>query len=144
MAAEGEDMTMNRDNAEALIRRYYDAFNVGDTDAMLALVSDDVEHRPNESEPRIGRDKFAEFNGHMSDSYGERLEDMTIFASPDGHRGAAEFTVHGTYRDTAPGLPEAKGQTYILPAGSFFQMADGRITRITTFYNLADWVRQVS
>jgi len=45
---------------------------------------------------------------------------------------------------TDEGLPEAKGQRYSLPAGSFLTLRDGRITRITTYYNLADWMRQVS
>jgi steroid delta-isomerase-like uncharacterized protein len=52
--------------------------------------------------------------------------------------------VNGTYLATDEGLPEANGQTYRLPAGSFFNLKDGKITRVTTFYNLADWVRQVS
>ena len=140
---------MTRSDAEALIARYYAAFNAGDAAAMVALVSDHVEHRVNEGETRRGRERFAEFCGHMGVSYRERLEDMVIFASDDGRRGAAEFTVHGTYLQTDPGLPEARGQTYVLPAGAFFDIrpeADGtaRIARITTFYNLADWVRQVS
>ena len=41
------------------------------------------------------------------------------------------------------GLPEAKGQTYRLPAGSFFEIRDGQIARITTYYNLTDWSAQV-
>jgi steroid delta-isomerase-like uncharacterized protein len=76
--------------------------------------------------------------------YRETLHDIVAFASDDGRRGAAEFTVQGTYLHTDPGLPEARGQRYTLPAGAFFDLRDGRIARITTFYNLADWVRQVS
>src|SRR5690606_25748473 len=109
-----------------------------------ALVTDDVEHRVNEGEPRHGRDAFANFCSHMGVSYRERLEDIVTFATADGARAAAEFTVHGTYLKTDPGLPEAHGQTYALPAGGFFDLREGRIARITTFYNLADWVRQVS
>ena len=135
---------MTRAESEDLIRRYYAAFNAGDAKGMLALVTDDIEHRVNEGGVRRGRDAFAEFCGHMGVSYRERLEDMVIFASEDGSRGAAEFTVHGTYLQTDPGLPEAHGQTYILPAGAFFDLKDGRISRVTTFYNLADWIRQVS
>ena len=52
--------------------------------------------------------------------------------------------VHGEYLKTDPGLPEAKGQTYILPAGGFFDVRGGLISRITTFYNLNDWIAQVS
>lgn len=140
---------MDRDTSRKLIGAYYEAFNAGDAAGMLALVTDDIEHRVNEGETRHGREAFAQFCGHMGVSYRERLEDMVIFASDDGRRGAAEFTVHGTYLQTDPGLPEARGQTYVLPAGAFFDIrpeADGtaRIARITTFYNLADWVRQVS
>ena len=130
--------------AEATIAAYYAAFNAGDPQGMLALVSDDVEHRVNEGGIRRGRDKFAAFCAHMGISYREQLQDLMIFTSPDGTRGAAEFTVHGEYLQTDPGLPEARGQRYVLPAGAFFDLADGKITRITTFYNLSDWVAMVS
>ena len=51
--------------------------------------------------------------------------------------------VNGTYIDTDTGLPEANGQTYKLPAGSFFEIRDSQIARITTYYNLQDWIDQV-
>jgi steroid delta-isomerase-like uncharacterized protein len=135
---------MTAAETSALIARYYDAFNAGNAAGMLDCVSDDVEHRVNEGGIRRGRGKFAEFCSHMGVSYRETLKDMVIFSSEDGSRAAAEFVVHGTYLQTDPGLPEAHGQTYVLPAGAFFDVADGRITRVTTFYNLKDWVAQVS
>ncbi len=130
--------------SQDIIRRYFDAFNAGDTDTMLALVSDDVRHYVNQGEMREGRAKFAEFCSHMGVSYRETLRDMVIFVNDDGTRAAAEFTVHGEYLQTDPGLPEAQGQRYVLPAGSFFTLEGGRITRITTYYNLQDWIAQVS
>lgn len=135
---------MSRAAALDLISRYYAAFNAGRSEGMLALVSAGVEHRVNEGDIRIGRGKFAEFCGHMGVSYREELKELTLFANDEGTRAAAEFIVHGTYLQTDPGLPEAQGQRYVLPAGAFFDIAEGRITRITTFYNLAEWVRQVS
>lgn len=130
--------------ASDIIRRYFDAFNAGNTDAMLALVSDDVQHFVNQGDLRAGRASFAEFCAHMEVSYRETLRDLVIFANQDGSRAAAEFTVHGEYLQTDPGLPEACGQNYILPAGSFFTIKAGQITRITTYYNLQDWIAQVS
>jgi steroid delta-isomerase-like uncharacterized protein len=127
-----------------IIQSYFDAFNAGDIDAMLSLVSDDVAHHVNQGPIRQGKAAFAEFCKHMSQSYKERLDDIVILPNEDGTRVAAEFVVHGSYLRTDPGLPEAKGQTYTLPAGSFFALWDGKITRITTYYNLADWVEQVS
>jgi len=130
--------------SKAIIQRYFDAFNAGDTDTMLALVSDDVQHFVNQGDMRQGRAAFAEFCSHMGVSYREQLRNMVIFASDDGARAAAEFVVHGEYLQTDPGLPEAKGQRYVLPAGSFFALDGGKITRITTYYNLQDWINQVS
>lgn len=135
---------MDRTAALSLIARYYAAFNAGDAAGMLACVTEDVEHRVNEGGIRRGRALFAEFCAHMGVSYAEELRDMVILAGDDGTRAAAEFTVHGTYLATDPGLPEAKGQTYVLPAGAFFDIRDGLIARVTTFYNLRDWVAQVS
>ncbi|WP_299820178.1 ketosteroid isomerase-related protein [uncultured Jannaschia sp.] len=126
-----------------LIERYYAAFNDDDTDAMLACLAPDVAHHVNEGEVRRGRDAFRAFREHMARAYRETLSDIVVLAGPDG-RYAAEFTVTGTYLETDPGLPEARGQTYSLPAGAFFTVTDGAITRVVTYYNLADWIRQVS
>lgn len=135
---------MSRAETIALIQSYYDAFNAGNAAGMLACLSDDIEHRVNEGAHRIGKEKFAEFCSHMGVSYREQLKDMVVFANDDGSRGAAEFVVHGEYLQTDPGLPEAKGQRYVLPAGGFFEVRGGKIARITTFYNLKDWIAQVS
>lgn len=131
-------------DAKSLISAYFQAFNDGQTDRMLDLLHEDIEHHVNEGRIRKGKALFAEFGRHMSRSYRETLTDMVIFANEAGDRAAAEFMVNGTYLKTDEGLPEAKGQTYRLPAGSFFTIRDGRIARVTTYYNLADWVQQVS
>ena len=131
-------------DARTVISRYFDAFNAGDTGAMLDCLAPDVAHHVNEGGVRLGKVKFAEFCAHMSHCYRETLTDRVVFASEDGTRGAAEYIVNGTYLNTDAGLPEARGQTYRLPAGSFFSLEDGRITRVVTYYNLNDWIRQVS
>jgi steroid delta-isomerase-like uncharacterized protein len=126
------------------VSRYFQAFNAGDVPAMLDCLSDDVAHHVNEGKIRTGKPAFADFCAHMNRCYGENLTDMVVFEAIGGTRAAAEYTVNGTYLATDSGLPEARGQTYRLPAGSFFDLRDGRITRVTTYYNLADWIAQVS
>ncbi|MBE1283527.1 MAG: isopropylmalate/homocitrate/citramalate synthase [Rhodobacteraceae bacterium] len=126
------------------VSRYFAAFNAGDVAGMLDCLSDDVAHHVNEGKIRTGKEKFSEFCAHMERCYKEELTDMVVFDAEGGSRASAEYIVNGTYLATDEGLPEAKGQTYRLPAGSFFDLADGKITRVTTYYNLADWVRQVS
>ncbi len=134
---------MTTQSTRALLETYYNAFNSGDTDAMLSLVTDDIAHDVNQGERRMGKDQFWAFNVHMSRCYKEELTDMVLFVDETGTRAAAEFIVNGTYLVTDEGLPEAAGQTYRLPAGTFFDIRDGKIARITTYYNLENWIAQV-
>ena len=131
-------------NTRALLERYYVAFNAGDSDGMLTCLSDNVVHDVNQGERRTGREKFRAFNARMAHCYGEKLENITLLVSDDGRRAAAEFNVLGTYKNTDEGLPPASGQKYALPAGTFFAIRDGKIDRVTTYYNLTDWLMQVT
>lgn len=128
----------------AIVRRYFNAFNAKDVDAMLACLTDDVAHHVNEGGTRHGKQAFKEFCAHMNRCYDETLSDIVFMTSADGARAAAEFTVNGTYLETDGSLPAASKQTYVLPAGSFFDIRDGLISRVTTRYNLSDWIAQVS
>jgi steroid delta-isomerase-like uncharacterized protein len=127
-----------------VVDRYFDAFNAGDTDAMLDCLTDDVAHHVNEGQIRRGKSHFADFCAHMSRCYDETLTDMVVFVNDDQTRAAAEYVVNGSYLQTDDGLPEARNQPYKLPAGSFFDLEGGKIARVTTYYNLADWTAQVS
>ncbi len=131
------------DAARTTVQKYYAAFNAGDMAAFLALVADDVVHDVNQGGREVGKEKFAAFMVRMNASYRERLEDIRIFTDATGDRAAAEFVVHGTYLAADEGLPPAHGQQYVLPAGAFFEIRDGRVARITNYYNLEDWLAQV-
>lgn len=126
-----------------LIRQYYAAFNAGQPQGMLALLTEDVRHDINEGETQYGLDAFRTFLSRMDAHYRERAEDLVVMATPDGTRAAAEFVIFGEYLHTDLGLPEARGQTYVLPVGAFFEVRSGKIARVTNYYNLAEWTRQV-
>lgn len=135
---------MPKPAAEALIRAYYAAFDAGDREAMLALLAEDVAHDVNQGTREVGRAAFRAFLGHMDRCYRERIRDLAVMVDASGTRAAAEFIVEGEYLATDGGLPPARGQTYSLPAGAFFTVADGQITRVSTHYNLHEWLRQVA
>lgn len=137
-------MTTAQDATLALLSQYYAAFAAHDHAGMMACLTDDIEHRINQGPVEHGKDAFAAFMTGMDTAYSEELVDMVLFASEDGTRAAAEFRVLGKYLETAEGYPEAHGQTYDLPAGAFFTLTDGKISRISVFYNAEDWVAQVS
>jgi steroid delta-isomerase-like uncharacterized protein len=126
-----------------LIRAYYRAFNARDYTAMLALVADDVVHDVNEGEREVGRDRFVAFLERMDKAYRETIADLVVMGDDSGKRYAAEFTVIGRYLQSEPGLPDASGQSYRIAAGGFFEVDEGRITRVTTYYNLRAWLKQV-
>lgn len=126
-----------------LLTRYYHVFNEGDREALLNLLSDDVRHDINQGKTELGRQAFCDFLGRMDRSYKERVEELEVFANEDGTRGSAEFYIHGSYLKTDEGLPSATGQTYRLRVGAFFDIRHGRITRVTNYYNLQEWLRLV-
>jgi steroid delta-isomerase-like uncharacterized protein len=132
-----------RDDSESIVRRYYEKFNTRDTVGMLACLAEDVLHDVNQGERRKGKVLFAAFLDHMNRCYREELREIAVMTNDAGTRAAAEFVVHGSYVATDEGLPAARGQTYVLPAGAFFEIRNGLIARVTTYYNLKDWSAQV-
>ena len=99
---------MSQQDSINLVERYYAAFNGGDMDTFLNLLTDDVIHDINQGRREVGKDAFEVFMGGMNTNYKEQLVDMVIMASADGQRASAEFVVLGEYIKTDEGLPEAK------------------------------------
>jgi steroid delta-isomerase-like uncharacterized protein len=128
---------------KSLIENYYAAFNSGDRDALLELLAEDVIHEVNEGPAETGKEAFRAFLARMDRSYRETVEELEIFTGPE-NRAAAEFYIRGEYLATDEGLPEAKGQTYRLRVGAFFEARLGKITRVTNYYNLRTWLEQIS
>ena len=75
--------------AERVVRAYYDAFNAGNTEAFLALLTDDVVHGINQGTREVGRAAFARFMDGMSGCYEEQRSSwcmVPISAQPPGCR----------------------------------------------------------
>jgi steroid delta-isomerase-like uncharacterized protein len=133
-----------QDSAIALIDAYYAAFNLGDWEGMLSLLDADVAHDLNQGARETGIGAFRVFLQRMNACYAEQLRDIRVIASRDGVHAAAEYMVHGQYLRDDEGLPPARGQKYVLPGGAFFDIRGGRIARVSNYYNLQDWISQVS
>ena len=130
-------------DARELIEAYYLAFNRGDWNGMLALLADDVVHDINQGGVETGLEAFCAFLARMDRCYREQVCDLSVFAAGDGTRGAAEFFIEGEYVATDAGLPPASGQRYRLRVGAFFDLQNGKVRRVTNYYNLEEWLRQV-
>jgi len=130
--------------ATELVQAYYTALNAGDSAGLLAVLSEDVVHDINQGERQMGKRAFAAFVDTRNRCYRERLTDLVVMQNVEGDRAAAEFVVHGEYLASDDGLPAAHGHTYVLPAGAFFYVHFGKIARVSTYYNLNDWLEQVA
>jgi steroid delta-isomerase-like uncharacterized protein len=131
-------------SALEIVQAYYNCFNNQDWEGMLALLDPAIRHEVNQGEAQIGVETFRSFLQHMDECYAEQLSDFTYFTEPNDQKVAVEFTVTGVYKKTDPGLPEAQGQIYVLPVGAFLEVADGKIKRVTNYYNLPLWMKLVS
>jgi len=134
---------MSRAATEALVRDYYSAFNAGDVEGFLSLLADDVAHDINQGGREKGKKAFRTFLERMNRCYEEQIVEIAIMVNEDGSRAASEFLVLGKYLKADEGLPPATGQTYRLPAGAFFEVKHGKVARISNYYNLEDWLKQV-
>ena len=134
---------MSASTTRALLEKYYAAFNAADWETFLSLLTDDVVHDLNQGAREEGKPAFVAFMARMAKSYGEQLVDIAVMVNEDGTRASAEYVVLGTYLAADEGLPAANGQKYRLAGGAFFEIRGERIARVTNYYNLEDWLRQV-
>lgn len=127
-----------------IVNQYYASFNQKNWAGMIALVDPEIRHEVNQGEVRIGQELYTQFLQQMDESYEETLEDLVLMSNDTGERIAAEFIVHGIYKKGDEGMPPAHGQSYVLAAGAFLEVKNGKICRVTTYYNLPLWLKLVS
>ncbi|MEO1280621.1 MAG: ketosteroid isomerase-related protein [Pseudomonadota bacterium] len=143
-AAEADNFSTARRVAAALVREYCEAWNAGDAEKLLSLVDDDLIHDVNQGERREGKERFKAFQARMAHHYKETLVEPVVMVARNGERAALEYNIEGVYLDTEQGLPTANKQTYALPGGTFFAIKDGKISRISTYFNMTDWITQIA
>jgi steroid delta-isomerase-like uncharacterized protein len=130
-------------STEEIIQQYYDFFNKRDLKSFLDLLDKNIVHDINQGNREIGIEAFTAFMKRMDTSYEEKIKNIIIMTNHDGSHAAAEFIVEGIYKSSDKGLPQASNQHYELPCGAFFEIKQNKITRVTNYYNLQDWLKQV-
>lgn len=130
--------------AKELVTAYYSALNRRDAEALLSLLSDHVIHDINQGLRETGKNAFRDYLGKIDNHFNDTVTDLVVMVSDDGLRASAEFSREGTYKRTRSGLPPASGQTYRIRVGEFFEIANGKLTRITSYFNVPEWIAQVA
>ena len=126
-----------------MIHQYYQFFNDNNLTAFLDLLHEDIIHDINQGERQVGKEKFLTFMQRMNRCYKEKIDNLIIMTANDSCHTAAEFRVTGTYLATDSGLPQARNQSYSLLCGAFFEMKNDKILRVTNYYNLNEWLKQI-
>lgn len=131
------------DRSTELVLDFYAACNRGDVASILALVSDDVVHDINQGKREHGKEALERYISSAIDSFRQSIRDVVVMTTQQGRRAAAEYVVDGRYLKTVAKRLPAHGQSYQLSGGTFFEINEGKITRISNHFNLADWQQQV-
>lgn len=132
------------ENTKALIETYYNLFNQKALNDFIELLDEHVAHHINQGPEQIGKSRFRIFMNQMNTCYDEHISDLIIMTHSDGKHASAEFIVTGKYLATDTNLPPAKGQTYRLQCGAFFEVKNSKISRVTNYYNMQDWLNQIT
>ncbi len=126
-----------------LLTSYYQSFNEKNWDKFFSLLDDNVIHDVNHGAKENSKAVFKKFMDRMNRCYDENISKIVIFTESTGKKAAVEYVVTGTYLETDEGLPAARKQKYSLPGGAFFDIENGKIKRITNYYNLQNWLEQI-
>ena len=122
------------ERSRQLVLRYFDAINNQELDALSLLTSEDVLHDLQASDRRVGQQDLMEFFSQAYARCREHVFDIEVMVSVDGHRAAAEFTVLGIPLSGGEhGAAFGTGQTCRLHGGTFFEIRDDRIARISNY-----------
>lgn len=128
----------NHEGPKAVVRRYVDAFNRGDLEALGELFADDAE-----IQGVMGKgvfEKVAPIWRQLIEGYGIQLRIEELVA--EGNTVVARFTETGTFTNPAFGK-EPTGKSYELVAMEWFQVEDEKIIRRWGARDSASQARQL-
>ncbi|NCT66709.1 MAG: ester cyclase [Rhodanobacteraceae bacterium] len=123
---------------KAVVRRYVDAFNRGDLDALRQLLADDAEIQGVMGQGLF--DRVEPVWRQLIEGYGMQLRIEELVA--EGHRVAARYVETGTFTRPAFGR-EPTGKSCELVAMEFFEIHDGKIRRRWGARDSASQMRQL-
>jgi steroid delta-isomerase-like uncharacterized protein len=144
----GAGMTSRRsymsDQIEEMLRNENAAWNAHDVERIAAFYTDDcfkediavgkATHGKEEMKALIG--------GAFTAMPDMKIELLTLL-----HRGewaATEWTMSGSYSRDYPGFPLAAGRRFSVRGASIMELRDGKISRISDYWNYASFLQQVS
>lgn len=134
----GRALDATGEAAKAVVRRYVEAFNRGDLEALRALLADEAEIQGVFGAGTFER--IAPIWRQLIEGYGMQLEIRELIA--EGNVVAVRYVERGTFRAPAFGQ-QPTGRSYELVAMEFFEIEAGRIRRRWGARDAASQARQL-
>lgn len=138
----------DRTETLALIQRFFASLSVRDFAGVMDCFSEDVIHDTPYGRREIGWEEFERYLIHRRRCYRSEYDAMVAMSDEKGRRGAAEFVLRATYTETDEWLgespPKASGQVVTLSAGMFFEVDDGRISRLSFLIDQATFINRLA
>ncbi|RJF89312.1 hypothetical protein D3874_21985 [Oleomonas cavernae] len=125
-----------------ILEGFYTAYANRDVDGMMQWVTDDiVEDISGIGFVRGAAEERAFLSGLFSSfpDLDTRLVQIVI----DDHGASVEWSRRGTFEGTPFQGLRANGRAFQLRGGAFFEFSDGRIRRITGYYDTAAFARDI-
>jgi steroid delta-isomerase-like uncharacterized protein len=131
------------DRVEELLRGENAAWNAHDVEAIAAFYTEDCfKEDIAVGKATRGREEMKVLVGGAFRAIPDmRIELVTLFSCGDW--AATEWVMSGSYSSDYPGFPSAAGRRFSVRGASVMELRDGRISRISDYWNFASFLSQV-
>ena len=131
------------DNVEEMLIGENAAWNAHDVESIAAFYTDDCfKEDIAVGKATHGKEEMkALVSGAFSAIPDMQVELVTLFCGGDW--AATEWIMSGSYSSDYPGFPRAAGRHFSVRGASVIELRDGKISRISDYWNFASFLQQV-
>ena len=131
------------DQIEEILRGENAAWNAHDVERIAAFYTDDCfkEDIAVGKATRGKEEMKALIGGAFRAIPDMKIELVTLFYC--GGWAATEWTMSGSYSSDYPGFPLAAGRRFLVRGASIMELRDGKISRISDYWNFTSFLQQV-
>lgn len=129
------------ENNQKIVAAYYAAYNKQDITGQIALMAPEFKHFQNSGKVEIGTDAYRKYTAAVYTEVKEEVYQIDYIVGQDPMQIAAQSRARGEYFQN-PDI-KTQRQKYDIPLAEFFEVRDGKITKLSTYYNELEWENQV-
>jgi steroid delta-isomerase-like uncharacterized protein len=128
---------------EKMLKNENAAWNAHDVEKIATFYTDDcIKEDIAIGKSTLGKKEMkALITGAFTSMPDMNIKLVTIFVS--GNWAATEWIMSGSYSNAYPGMPPATGNKFSVRGASIMELHNGKISRISDYWNFASFLQQV-